>query len=141
MLLKKPRFWDYKYISFLAIVLSPISFIVNIFNFIKLKKSKKKIFTIPIICVGNVYLGGTGKTPLAIELFKILKKINKRPAFVKKYYKNYIDEVKLLKNHGKVFTNEDRIVAINSLINKKKNIAILDDGLQENRIKFDLSIV
>ena len=141
MLLKKPRFWDYKYISFLAIVLSPISFIVNIFNFIKLIKSKKKKFPIPIICIGNIYLGGTGKTPLAIELFKILKKINKRPAFVKKYYKNYIDEVKLLKNHGKVFTNEDRIVAINSLINKKKNIAILDDGLQENRVKYDLAIV
>jgi len=45
-------------------------------------------FSIPIICVGNIYLGGTGKTPLAIELFKILKKLNKRPAFVKKYYKN-----------------------------------------------------
>ena len=141
MLLKKPRFWDYKYISFLAIALSPVSFIVNIFNFMKLKKSKKKMFPIPIICIGNIYLGGTGKTPLAIELFKILKKINKRPAFVKKYYKNYIDEVKLLKKHGKVFTNNDRIVAINSLINNKKKIAILDDGLQENRIKFDLSIV
>ena len=44
MLLKKPRFWDYKYISFLAIVLSPLSFFVNIFNYIKLKISKKKIF-------------------------------------------------------------------------------------------------
>jgi len=42
MLLKKPRFWDYKYISFLAIVLSPLSFFVNIFNYIKLKISKKK---------------------------------------------------------------------------------------------------
>ena len=47
----------------------------------------------------------------------------------------------MLKNYGKVFTNKDRIVAINSLINKKKNIAILDDGLQENKIKFDLAIV
>ena len=120
MLLKKPRFWDYKYISFLAILLFPLSFFVNIFNYIKLSKSKKKIFSIPIICVGNIYLGGTGKTPLTIELFKILKAMNKRPAFVKKHYNNYIDEIKLLETYGNVFTNKDRIVAINSLINKKK---------------------
>ena len=54
MLLKKPKFWDYKYISFLAIILSPLSFFVNIFNYIKLKISKKKNFSIPIICVGNI---------------------------------------------------------------------------------------
>ena len=86
MLLKKPRFWDYKYISFLAIILSPLSFFVNIFNYIKLKISKKKIFPIPIICVGNIYLGGTGKTPLASEIFKITQSLGKNPAFVKKHY-------------------------------------------------------
>ena len=122
-------------------MLSPFSLIVNIFNFLKFKSDKKKKFSIPLICIGNIYLGGTGKTPLAIELFKILKKINKKPAFVKKYYKNHTDEIKLLKKHGNVFTNKDRVVAINSLINKRKNVAILDDGLQENRIEFDLSVV
>ena len=34
-------------------------------------------YKIPIICVGNIYVGGTGKTPLASEVFKLIKSINK----------------------------------------------------------------
>ena len=49
-----------------------------------------------MICVGNIYIGGTGKTPLAIEICKILLKINKKPAFIKKNYKYVSDEIKLL---------------------------------------------
>ena len=42
----------------------------------------KEKFKIPIICVGNIYIGGTGKTPLSIELLKILKKFYKKPVFI-----------------------------------------------------------
>ena len=141
MLLKKPRFWDYKYISFLAIVLSPLSFFVNIFNYIKLKISKKKNFSIPIICVGNIYLGGTGKTPLVSEIFKITQSLGKNPAFVKKYYDYLKDEITMLKKVGTTFVSKSRKEAIESLIKNKNDIAILDDGFQDYTIKKNFSVV
>ncbi len=141
MFSKKPRFWDYKYISFLAIALSPFSYFVNIFNYIKLKTSIKKNFSIPIICVGNIYLGGTGKTPLASEIFKITQFLGKNPAFVKKYYDYLEDEITMLKKIGKTYLSKNREEAISSLISFKHDVAILDDGFQDFSIKKDFSIV
>ena len=81
---KKPKFWDYKRKSFLSILLYPLSILFLLISLvIKFLKIKKK-FPIPIICVGNIYLGGTGKTPLALEIFDIIKSYGKNPGFVKK---------------------------------------------------------
>ena len=140
MIINKPKFWDKKNIDFFALLLLPLSIIYIIINFVKNINNKAKKFNIPIICVGNIYIGGTGKTPLAIEIYKILKKIKQKPGFIKKYYKNQKDEQLLLKSNGKAFLNTSRINAIKSLTSKKRNIAILDDGLQENKINYDLSI-
>ena len=80
----KPRFWDKKQISLLAIFLFPFSVILKFFIFFKKIFSKKLKTPIPVICVGNIYIGGTGKTPLCIEIHKILESLNKKPAFIKK---------------------------------------------------------
>ena len=57
--------------------------------------------------MGNIYLGGTGKTPLAREIFKITKSLNKNPAFIKKSYAYLNDEIKMLKKTGKIFFPRD----------------------------------
>ena len=72
MNLKKPKFWDYKKPNIYAYLLLPITILINLFNFFKIKKNKTK-FKIKTICVGNIYLGGTGKTSLSIKLNKIFK--------------------------------------------------------------------
>ena len=72
MIINKPKFWDKRNIDFFALILLPISLIYIVINFIKNINNKPKKFNIPIICVGNIYIGGTGKTPLAIEIYKIL---------------------------------------------------------------------
>ncbi|MDA7715334.1 tetraacyldisaccharide 4'-kinase, partial [Pelagibacteraceae bacterium] len=63
MNLKKPNFWDKK-ISLISIILLPVTLIVLIIIFLKRKLIKTKKFNIPIVCVGNIYIGGTGKTPI-----------------------------------------------------------------------------
>ena len=60
MKLNKPKFWDLK-ISFLSILLFPVSLIVLVFISIKKKITKSINFNIPIICIGNIYIGGAGK--------------------------------------------------------------------------------
>ena len=137
----KPKFWDGKEFSLWPYILYPISAIVNLTNLLKFYYSRKEKFNIPTILVGNIYLGGTGKTPLCIEIFKILESLKLNPAFIKKHYEKYTDEVKLLENIGKVFSNKLRSKAIKMLISDKFQVAILDDGFQDPNIKSDISII
>ena len=140
MKLKKPKFWINPKISFLAIFLYPLSLLIQLFSYFSKIKSPKK-FQIPIICVGNIYLGGTGKTPLAMEIYKITKLLGKNPAFVKKKYDYLKDEINMLKKSGEVFVNKKRMKAIELLIKEKNDLAILDDGFQDFTIEKNFSVV
>ena len=140
MNLKKPKFWKLKNPNFIAYLLYPISFIIILINSLKNKTDKKK-FKIKTVCIGNIYIGGTGKTSLSIKLNKILNKKNLKSCFIKKFYKNQLDEQKLLKKNGKLFIAPKRIDAIQQAENENYDIAILDDGLQDNSIKYDVSFV
>ena len=137
MKLIKPKFWETKnFISFLLYPLSIITYFINIAK----KFSIKKNFEIKTICVGNIFLGGTGKTSLAIEINELLKKKFKT-VFIKKNYENQSDEINLLSNKGKIISSDDRESALLSAEKKKYKVAILDDGLQQKNINYDLKIV
>ncbi|MDC0372828.1 tetraacyldisaccharide 4'-kinase [Candidatus Pelagibacter ubique] len=140
MKLKKPKFWDYKKPSFFSYLLLPFSIILGLITKIKSKPkfSNSKIKT---ICVGNIYIGGTGKTSLAIKIKEILDKNNIKACFIKKFYPSQTDEQKLLSKNGTLFSNIKRITALNEAITEGFEIAIFDDGLQDSSIKYDLEIV
>ena len=140
MNLKKPKFWDYKKPNILAYFLLPISYLIQFLKLFK-KKSNFKLSKIKSICVGNIYLGGTGKTSLSIKINEILTKKKIKSCFVKKFYSNQIDEQRLLENRGKLFTSSKRLDALNLAENEGYEVAILDDGLQDNSINYDLSFV
>ena len=137
----KPKFWDSRKFSFWPYFFFPFALIINLINLLKFKYSKKEKFDIPIILVGNIYLGGTGKTPLCIEIFQILRSLKLNPAFVKKHHEKYADETKLLENIGKVFSNKQRSEAVKSLISNNFKVAIFDDGFQDPGVKSDISII
>ena len=137
----KPKFWDQKKISFWSVILLPLSLIYFLTSLIINIFQDKKKFSIPVICVGNIYIGGTGKTPLAREIFKISLKLGKNPAFIKKNYRYLVDEIKMLQTTGKTFVNKDRIEAINESISNKHDLVILDDGFQDHKVKKDFSIL
>ena len=136
MKIKKPKFWNEK--NILSYFLYPISFLTLIINQIK-KFSNKKKFLLKTICVGNIYLGGTGKTSLSIMINKILKKKYKT-VFVKKFYKDQIDEQNQLKSNGNLISDEKREYALKTAQDLNYEVAILDDGLQQKNINYDLSI-
>ncbi len=84
MKILKPKFWD-KRLSFFPVLLMPLSVIFRFFVFLKRNFSKVLKFDLHIICVGNIYVGGTGKTPLSILISQELQKIGKNPVIVKKF--------------------------------------------------------
>ena len=140
MNIKKPNFWDQKTPNLFAYLLLPISLIIKIFNYFKKKPDNKKI-NIKTICIGNFYIGGTGKTSLCIKINQILEKRKIKSCFIKKFYKNQADEQKLLENNGKLFLSFTRREAIENAINENYEVAILDDGIQDKSITYDLSFI
>tara|TARA_Y100000590_G_scaffold457160_1_gene609211 strand:+ start:3864 stop:4799 length:936 start_codon:yes stop_codon:yes gene_type:complete len=140
MQIKKPEFWDYKKPNFIAYFLLPFTYIINLINFLY-RKEKIKSEKIKSICIGNIYIGGTGKTPIAIKLKKILDNLNLNSAFIKKNYTDQIDEQKMLSSNGKLFCENNRIEALKKAINENIEIVIFDDGLQDRRLEYDLTFV
>ena len=140
MNLKKPKFWDLKEPNFFAYVLLPIAIILQNLKYLLSKKDPFKL-KIKTICVGNIYIGGTGKTSLSIQINKILNEKKIKTCFVKKFHKNQADEQKLLEKKGKLFLAKTRYKALQRAEEENYQIAILDDGLQDLSIKYDVNLV
>ena len=140
MKLYKPNFW--KETNLVSILLFPISLIVKLIVLMRKTFLKELEFEIPIICVGNIYLGGTGKTPLSINLGKELSILNKKPVIIRKYYKHHKDEYSLIRENFKhLITKKDRKNAIKNAVQNGFDTVILDDGFQDYKIKKNLNIV
>ena len=142
MKLKKPIFWDYKHPNLLSYLLIPFTlpFILNNL-LLSIKKKPYKNDRIKNICVGNIYIGGTAKTPLTIKIYQILKNLNFKVATIKKFYKNQIDEQKILRNKTKLYCSKKRKYAMYDAIKDDIDVAIFDDGLQDVSINYHLSFV
>ena len=142
MKLIKPKFWDYKKPNFLSYLLLPLTIPVVINNFfLFFKKNNKKNQKIKKICVGNIYLGGTGKTPLVIKIYEILIQLKFKAATIKKFYKGHNDEQKMLNESTKLYCLKRRSMALNEAIEDGKEVVILDDGLQDRSIDYHLKFV
>ena len=140
MKLKKPKFWDYKKPHLYSYLLLPFSTTLSLLSKIR-SKPKLKNLSIKTICIGNIYIGGTGKTSLVIKIKEILQKEDIKVCFIKKFYSDQVDEQKLLSKNGQLFTSIKRIDALNEAVSQGYKIAIFDDGLQDTSIKYDLEIV
>ena len=140
MNIKKPKFWDFKKPNLISYLLIPFTIPLLINNFF-LNKKNKKIKEIKSICVGNIYIGGTGKTPSTIKLYEILRKIEPQICTGKKFYSNHEDEKIILEKKTNLICEDNREKIIQIAIKKKQKIIIFDDGLQDKKLDFDLKFV
>ena len=138
---KKPYFWDLPKQNIISYLLLPFSIPLIIRNFIFDFIKRKKTSNIKTICVGNIYIGGTGKTQLTIKIYKILDKLNNKVATVKKDYLNQRDEQLLLKKKTSLIISKSRSIAIQEGIKKNYEFLVFDDGLQDAKIDYDLKLV
>ena len=141
MKLKKPEFWDYEKPNIFSYILLPLTLILKLNNLVlnnnRLDKNKK----IKTICLGNIYVGGTGKTPTTIKLYNLVKKLNYKVVTAKKFYKQQKDEQLLLSNQTDVIIGKKRKDIIDIAIKKNKDVIIFDDGLQDKTINYDIKFV
>ena len=147
----------FKLISFLLYPFSLLWICVDKLKFLLVKPYSSFL---KIICVGNINIGGTGKTPVAMFLFKMLKKMGYNPIFLTSGYKGKIskpcithddvilfgDEAVILKKTGPTVVSKNRLEGvkyIENLNSKKKiyDIIIMDDGLQNYSIRKDVSFL
>ena len=129
--------------NFISYSLLPLSFLYFIFSklvyLFRLPfkvKSKRKI-----ICIGNIFAGGIGKTPIVLAIAKKLKIPIVMRGYKKK--KNDIgDEAKIFKNAKvEVFVGSRKInIKTLNKFNSNKPI-LMDDGFQNPTIKKDISIL
>jgi len=141
MKFKKPLFWS-KNNNLYSFILFPFSLLIQFLFFFKNIFLKTKKISIPVICVGNIYLGGTGKTPLSIEIVRILKKFNMTPVLVKKFYTDQFDEIDLINSKNiKIIKNSSRYIALKEAEERGFKSVVLDDGFQDHSIYKDLSIL
>lgn len=115
-------------------------------------------FSIPIISVGNIICGGSGKTPVAISLATLLTKKGIKLHFVTRGYggtvqgpikvipslhtaKEVGDEPLLLAQHAPTWVAKDRGKGVQKAIEKGAELVILDDGHQTSGLYKDVSFV
>ena len=73
-MIKQPKFWTNK--NFISNILLPVSIIFLLLSKIRnllQKKLKSKLF---VICIGNITIGGTGKTPTVMFIAEQIRKLN-----------------------------------------------------------------
>jgi len=137
----KPKFWDLERTSLISYLLYPLTIFIRISNLIFDLRTREIDKNIKSICVGNIYLGGTGKTPTTLKLYKILKNLRFKAVVGKKFYESQLDETIILKRQSNLIVGKNRKIINLEAIKKKYDAIIYDDGLQDKTLEYDMKIV
>ncbi len=150
-----------------AWMLLPLSWLFCLISFIRRQLYASGAFTtvsfdIPVVIIGNISVGGSGKTPLLIAVCEYLKRQGKKPGVVSRGYGGTVEGVKQLteqdkaidvgdepsmifqRTHCPVVVGRDRAAAVALLLkNNDCDIVLSDDGLQHYRLHrhFEIAVV
>lgn len=153
---KAPKFWQTD--SFLSRFLRPFSWVYHFLARWKESKRTAQKVSVPVICVGNLVMGGAGKTPMVISIVKILQELGHHPHILSRGYGGYFrevakvdniknsylqvgDEPLLLSQYAPTWIGVSRVEAARAAIAEGASILVMDDGLQSSRLIKDFSII
>jgi len=158
MRLRAPKFW-HKKASSLGKVLSPLGWIYERASLFEQSLQQTHYASKPVICIGNLTLGGSGKTPTTLAFAEILKRLGHTPHILTRGYGGQInnahnhkvspsdtfdkvgDEPILMAKEYPVWVGRNRSIASGLAIKDGASILLMDDGLQNRRLHQDLKIV
>ena len=155
-----PKFWLKPKSSsfFLKYLLLPATLIWRFFRKLELTFVVPQKSPIPVICIGNITIGGNGKTPTAMKIRSLLTDLGYTPHILSRGYKSNFkgphfinpaldsfldvgDEPLMMSFYGPTWIARDRRSGIKSAILSGADIIILDDGFQNHSIIKDFSIL
>lgn len=103
---------------------------------------------VPVISVGNLTTGGTGKTPVVAWLVNRLRDNARRPAILSRGYKSldgHANDEKLLLDRlcpgVPHVQNPDRVAGAREAVDAGCDLLVLDDGFQHRRLRRDVDVV
>lgn len=153
--MKTPRFWSNK--NFISTLLRPLGYLYAVATHFRVTHGKSQKVGRPVICIGNLTAGGTGKTPVAVSMAKLLQGQGKNPFFVSRGYGGTLkgilvdnkkhtafevgDEPLLLSRQAPVVINSNRYLAAQKALKSGAEIIIMDDGFQNPGLYKDLSFL
>ena len=154
--MKQPKFW-YKKRTIIGKILSPLGFLYNFIVAWRLNHTKAYIPKIPVFCVGNINVGGTGKTPLCLALAEYFQIKGKNVFFLSHGYKSRLQDVLIdPRTHTSKDVSDEALLFANKLptvVNKNRaqgvqkaqkcgaDMVIMDDGFQNPTLKKDCSLL
>lgn len=160
MRIKTPKFWyNLENQGIIEVLLDPLSKVYSAIDTINRNNKKARAVNIPVLCIGNITVGGSGKTPTAIAIAKLLKDNNiyNTPFFLTRGYTGTNkktrcvsvhddpsetgDEPIILSRHCKTIISVNRYDGAKLAQANGADCVIMDDGFQNNTLKKDVSIL
>jgi tetraacyldisaccharide 4'-kinase len=155
---RAPKFWHKPKPDWRAQLLRPLGSVYAAATARRLAQGNPVRLDIPVVCVGNINAGGTGKTPTVIAVVEHLRGLFHEPHVVTRGYGGSLqgpvqvdparhkarhvgDEPLLLANFAEVWVAKDRAAGARAAQKAGATVIVLDDGFQNPAIAQDLSIV
>ena len=155
--MKAPQFW-YEPNTWKAKFLYPLGYFYNLLTLLRGKLAKPQSYSCLTICIGNLNVGGTGKTPTTIALAQHFLKKGLQVHIVSRGYKGKFqgtflvdpqkhksdevgDEPLLMSEFTSVWVSNKRKNGIAAAENAGAQIVLLDDGFQDPSFHKDFSLI
>jgi tetraacyldisaccharide 4'-kinase len=152
-----PPFWWEKP-DWRAYALYPISALYGAVARRRMDGAKRQKIELPVLCIGNLTVGGAGKTPVAIAIARTAAKLDLKPGFLSRGHGGSLarphlvdhrndsarhvgDEPLLLAEHAPVAVTPNRAQGAKLLIEQGCDFLIMDDGFQSARIHIDFALL
>lgn len=159
MRLHEPSWWYDRTPSWHARILKPLSIAYAAISARRLNSKATYRSVLPVICIGNLTVGGTGKTPLSITIAEMIRELGRYPVFLTRGYGGRLsgplaldafshtandigDEPLLLARTAQTIIARDRVAGAKFIENScpSDSVIIMDDGLQNPALAKDVSL-